>query len=200
MTKRRLSPGELERAYSRADRLRLEAERKERLAGRRIEALARGLAARLDIGAYFHRRGVGIHAFDVDGIPCLAASYLEDVGGHYKHRYAVLCGGEAARRALHDAPLDPGDSDEPGPSRRVALAAFDDYVDFVDRLPLFLADLASLLQARVAQADVATQKATKTRAKARAGGRRRASSPAPRSTIVIPALGANGRRQRRDGQ
>jgi hypothetical protein len=48
MTTRRLAPGELERAYSRADELRAEVTRKERLAARRIETLARGLAERME--------------------------------------------------------------------------------------------------------------------------------------------------------
>ena len=182
MVARRLPPGELERAYARADQLRLEAERKERLANRRIEALAGGLAERMDGERYFHRRGVGLHAFDVAGVTCLAASYLEEVGGgEYRHRYAVLCGGEAARRVLRDAHLDPGDSDAPGPSRRVALATYDDYVDFVDRLPTFLSDLAISLEARVKQADVAAQKASKARPKVRAGREVHTRSPAPRS-------------------
>ena len=63
---------------------------------------------------------------------CLAAAYLEPEGDGYRYRYAVLCGGEAAKRALRIAVLDSGGSDEPGPGRRIALAT---YADFVYRLP-----------------------------------------------------------------
>jgi hypothetical protein len=54
-----------------------------------------------------HRRGIGVHAFPVDGVLCLAASYLEEARDEYRYRYGVLCGGEPAKRALNTADLDP---------------------------------------------------------------------------------------------
>ena len=44
----------------------------------------------MEPGEFFHRIGVGLHAFDVDGTTCLAASYLEEDGYGYRYRYAVL--------------------------------------------------------------------------------------------------------------
>ena len=38
---------------------------------------------------------------------CLAATYLEEECDSFRYRYAVLCGGEAAKRALGTAELDP---------------------------------------------------------------------------------------------
>jgi hypothetical protein len=67
--------------------------------------------------------------------------------------YAVLCGREAAKRALRTAALDPGDSDEPGSGRRVALATYDDYDDFLYRLPKFIADITRDLEECVRQAE-----------------------------------------------
>jgi hypothetical protein len=32
-----------------------------------------------------------------------------EAGGEHRYRYAVVCGGEAGKRALRDASLDPGD-------------------------------------------------------------------------------------------
>lgn len=144
--------GQLEASFARAAVLQREIERKERALGRRVQTLAKGLADLMQPGKSHHRRGVGVHAFPVDGVPCLAAGYLEDERDGYRYRYAVLCGGEAAKRALATASLDPGDSDEPG-SRRVALAAYADYVDFVERLPTYLADVTRDLEARVRQAE-----------------------------------------------
>ena len=92
---------------------------------------------------------MGLHAFPVGDDVCLAASYLDQVGDDFRYRYAVLCGGEAARRALRTADLDPGDSDEPGSGRRVALASYDDYEAFIERLPIFIAEAARGLEARV---------------------------------------------------
>jgi hypothetical protein len=144
--------GQLEASFARAAVIQREIERKERLLGRRIQTLAKGLANLMQPGEMHHRRGVGLHAFPVDGVLCLAAAYLEKESDDYRYRYAVLCGGEAARRALKTADLDPGDSDEPG-SRRVALATYDDYVAFVDRLPTYLADVTRRLEASVREAD-----------------------------------------------
>lgn len=127
-----------------------------------------------------HRRGIGLHAFPVDGVPCLAAGYLEDERDGYRYRYAVLCGGEAAKRALATASLDPGDSDEPGASRRIALATYADYVDFVERLPAYLADVTRDLEARIRQAEstdaTARQVGRELSARAR-GSRSRRDSP-----------------------
>lgn len=147
-----ISPGQLEASFARAAVLQREIERKERLLGRRVQVLAKGLADLMQPGEMHHRRGVGLHAFPVDGVRCLAAAYLEEERDGYRYRYAVLCGGEAAKRALKTADLDPGDSDEPGP-RRVALATYDDYVAFVDRLPAYLGDVTRDLEARIREAD-----------------------------------------------
>ena len=144
--------GQLEASFARAAVLQLEIERKERLLGRRVQTLAKGLADLMQPGEMHHRRGVGLHAFPVDGMTCLAAGYLEEERDGYRYRYAVLCGGEAAKRALNTAHLDPGDSDEPG-SRRIALADYDDYVAFVDRLPKYLEDVTRGLEARIREAE-----------------------------------------------
>lgn len=114
--------------------------------------LAMGLAGLMQPGKSHHRRGVGIHAFPVDGVSCLAAGYLEEEQDTYRYRYAVLCGGEPAKRALNTADLDPGDSDAPG-SRRIGMATYDDYVAFVDRLPKYLDDVTRDLETRVREAD-----------------------------------------------
>ncbi|HLX35889.1 MAG TPA: hypothetical protein VKR30_11695 [Candidatus Limnocylindrales bacterium] len=146
--------GQLEASFARASVLQREIERKERLLGRRIQVVAKGLADLMQPGEMHHRRGVGLHAFPVDGLLCLAAAYLEEEGERYRYRYAVLCGGEAAKRALKTADLDPGDSDEPG-SRRVALATYDDYVAFVERLPAYLGDVTREMEARLREAESA---------------------------------------------
>jgi hypothetical protein len=114
MTTRAPSPGQLEQSFTRVNQLQAELQRKERAIGRKVQILARGLAGLMEPGAHLHRIGVGLHAFDVDGAVCLAAAYLEPEGDDYRHRYAVLCGGEAAKRALRTAVLDPSDCDEPG--------------------------------------------------------------------------------------
>jgi hypothetical protein len=144
--------GQLEASFQRAAVLQREIDRKERLLGRRVQVLAKGLADLMQPGEMHHRRGIGLHAFPVDGVLCLAAACLEKERDSYRYRYAVLCGGEAAKRALKTADLDPGDSDEPG-SRRIALADYDDYVAFVDRLPKYLDDVTRNLEARVHQAE-----------------------------------------------
>lgn len=154
-----IAPGQLEASFARAAALQREIERKERLLGRRIQVLAKGLAALMRPGEMHHRRGVGIHAFPVDGVLCLAAGYLEEERDSYRYRYAVLYGGEAARRALNTADLDPGDSDAPG-SRRIAIASYDDYIAFVDRLPKYLDDVTRELEARLKLADT-TQEAAR---------------------------------------
>ena len=146
--------GELEASFTRAAVLHREIERKERLLGRKVQTLAKGLADLMQPGEMHHRRGIGVHAFPVDGVRCLAAAYLEEERDGYRYRYAVLCGGEAAKRALKTADLDPGDSDEPG-SRRVALADYDDYVAFVERLPAYLGDVTRDLEARIREAESA---------------------------------------------
>ncbi len=103
----------------------------------------------MDPGDHHHRVHVGIHAFDVDGQACLASAYLEEVGDKYHYRYAILCGGESAKKALKTAQLDPGDSDEPGPHRRIALATYEDYEEFIERLPRYLNDVIRDLEAKV---------------------------------------------------
>ena len=149
MTTRAPSPGQLEQSFARANQLQAELGRKERAIGRKVQVLAQGLAGLMQPGAHLYRSGVGLHAFDVDGGVCLAAAYLEAEGDGYRYRYAVLCGGEAAKRALRLAGLDPGDSDEPGPGRRIALATYADYDDFVYRLPKFIADVTRRLEERI---------------------------------------------------
>lgn len=153
-----ISPGQLEASFARAAVLQREIERKERLLGRRIQVLAKGLAGLMQPGEMHHRRGVGIHAFPVDGVMCLAAGYLEEERDRYQYRYAVLFGGESAKRALNSTDLDPGDSDEPG-SRRIALATYDDYLAFLDRLPKYLDDVTRGLEARIREADNAASTA-----------------------------------------
>lgn len=155
-----ISAGQIEASFARAVVLQREIERKERLLGQRIQVLAKGLADLMQPGKSHHRRGVGMHAFPVDEVLCVAAGYLEEVGDGYRYRYAVLCGGEAAMRALKTADLDPGDSDEPG-SRRVAMATYADYVDFVERLPAYLGDATRDLEARLGQAKVTEANARK---------------------------------------
>jgi hypothetical protein len=146
---RDLNPRHLQESFDRAAKLQGELRKKESRIKRQAQQLAWGLAALMDPGEHHHRVHVGIHAFDVNGHTCLASAYDEEVGDHYRYRYAVLCGGEAAKRALKTAQLDPGDSDEPGPHRRIALASYEDYEDFVDRLPRFLNDVVRNLEAKV---------------------------------------------------
>ncbi|HEX7948893.1 MAG TPA: hypothetical protein VF494_00985 [Candidatus Limnocylindrales bacterium] len=171
------SPADIEAAFGRARQLQVELARKERAVGRKVQVLARALAALMEPGESFHRIGVGLHAFDVDGTTCLAAAYLEEIGEDYRYRYAVLCGGEAARRALTSAALDPGDSDEPGPGRRCALATYADYEDFLYRLPKYLGDVSRRAEDRLAAADRAHVRVQESRAKVAAI--RRARKPPP---------------------
>jgi hypothetical protein len=175
-----ISAAQLEASFARAVVLQREIERKERLLGRRIQALAKGLADLMQPGEMHYRRGVGLHAFLVGGVLCLAAAYLEGESGDYRYRFAVLCGGEAAKRALNNAELDPGDSDEPG-SRRIALASYDDYVDFVDRLPNYLEDVTRDLEARLRQTETieATARQVGREVSARARARRSRGRQAP---------------------
>ena len=174
-----IAPGQLEASFARAAVLQRDIEQKERLLGRRIQVLAKGLADLMRPGDMHHRRGVGIHAFAVDDVMCLAAAYLDEERDGYRYRYAVLCGGEPAQRALNTADLDPGDSDEPG-SRRIALADYDDYVAFVDRLPKYLEDVTRDLEARMREAESteATARKVGRQLSARArGARPRTSGP-----------------------
>jgi hypothetical protein len=157
-------------------------ERRERAVGRKIQTLACALAALMEPGQHSHRIGVGLHAFQVDGKTCLAAAFLEEVGDDYRYRYAVLCGGDAARRALRSAPLDPGDSDDPGPRRRIAMATYSDYEDFLYRLPKYLGDVERDQQARLARLDLSEERIR--------GGRRRLS--ALRRTAATPPREENG--------
>ncbi len=140
--------------------LQREIERKERLLGRRVQILAKGVADLMQAGEMHYRRNVGVHAFPVDGVNCLAATYLEEGRDSYTYRYAVLCGGEAAKRALNTAALNPGDSDEPG-SRRITMASYAEYADFVDRLPAYIKDVTGDLEKRIDEADRADTAARK---------------------------------------
>jgi len=143
------NPRHLQESFDRAAKLRGELRKKESRIKRQAQQLAWGLAALMDPGDHHHRVHVGIHAFEVDRHTCLASAYDEEVGDHYRYRYAVLCGGEAAKRALKTAHLDESDSDEPGPHRRIALASYEDYEEFVERLPRFLNDVIRNLEAKV---------------------------------------------------
>jgi len=128
-------------------------------------------------GEHFHRIGVGLHAFDVDGKTCLAAAYLEEVEDDYRYRYAVLCGGDAAKRALRFAALDPTDSDEPGPDRRIGLATYSDYDDFLYRLPKYLGYVERRVQARLAQLDQSEERIHQGRRRLSAARRRSVGGP-----------------------
>ncbi len=153
MTTRAPSPGQLEQSFARVSQLQAELQRKERAIGRKVQVLAMGLAGLMEPGAHLHRVGVGLHAFDADGAVCLAAAYLEPEGDNFRYRYAVLFGGEAAKRALRTAVLDPSDCDEPGSGRRIALATYADYDDFVRRLPKFIADVTRRMEERIEQTE-----------------------------------------------
>ena len=146
---RDLNPRHLQESFDRAAKLHGELRKKESRIKRQAQQLAWGLAALMDPGDHHHRVHVGIHAFVVDGQTCLASAYLEEVGDKYHYRYAVLCGGESAKKALKTAQLDPGDSDEPGPQRRIALASYEDYEEFIERLPRYLNDIIRDLEARI---------------------------------------------------
>ena len=146
---RDLNPRHLQESFDRAAKLQGELRKKESRIKRQAQQLAWGLAALMDPGDHHHRIHVGIHAFEVDGQTCLASAYLEEVGDKYHYRYAVLCGGESAKKALKTAQLDPGDSDEPGPQRRIALASYEDYEEFIERLPRYLNDVIRDLEARI---------------------------------------------------
>jgi hypothetical protein len=180
MTARPPTSGEIERAFARARQMQADLARRERAVARKVQTLARALAALMAPGEHFHRIGVGLHAFDVDGTTCLAAAYLEEVGDDNRYRYAVLCGGEAAKRALRSAPLDPGGSDEPGPGRRVGLATFSDYDDLLYRLPKYLGDIEHGIQARLTQLDQSEERVRQGRRRLSAARRR--SFDGPRST------------------
>jgi len=135
------SPGEIERSLIRIAQLQAELARKERAVGRKVQVLARSLAHLMQPGDHLHRIGVGLRfrrrRRDVPGC-CVSRAEGDD----FRYRYAVLCGGETAKRALRDAALDPGDSDEPRSRRRIALAGYTEYDDFVYRLPKYIADVS----------------------------------------------------------
>ena len=163
MTKWSLSPGQLEQSFSRAKQLRAELERRQRAIGRKAQDLAKGLADLMEPGTSVHRRGIGLHAFEVAGAVCLAAAYLEAEGDDFRYQYAVLCGGEAAKRALRTATLDAGDSDEPGSGRRIRLATYDDYDDFIERLPAYIGDVTHSLEGGIHHAEAASEQLQRTR-------------------------------------
>lgn len=143
------NPRQLQEHFDRAAKLRGELRKKENRIKRQALQLAWGLAALMEPGHSHHRIGVSIHAFETDGRTCLASGYLEQRGEDFQYRYAVLCGGEPASRALKTAQLDPGDSDEPGPNRRIGLASYQDYEEFVERLPRYVKDVIRDLEAKV---------------------------------------------------
>jgi hypothetical protein len=174
-----IPPGQLEQSFARAARLHAELLTKERAIGRKVQVLAKCLADLMEPGTLFHRRGVSLHAFDVDRAVCLASAYLEGEGDHYRHRYAVLCGGEAAVRALRTVTLDPGDSDEPGPGRRVALATYPDFDDFIERPPAFLGDVTRDLEGKLQRAAGADAQVLKARRQMSALTKRRAREVGP---------------------
>lgn len=175
------NPRDLQDRFDRAAKLRSELRKKENRIKRQAQQLAWGLAALMEPGQSHHRIGVSIHAFEAEGRTCLASGYLEQRGDDFEYRYAVLCGGEPARRALKTAPLNPGDSDEPGPQRRVGLATYDEYEDFVERLPRYLKDVIRDLESELDHAkaiDVSNQTlGSGIRAAGKGFGRRAADTP-----------------------
>lgn len=122
---------------------------KERAVRRRTQTVASALATLMRPGGYFHRAGIGIHAFVVAGGVCLCTAYLEQNRDEFEYRYAVLCGGEEAVRALRTAELDAAESDEPGPNRRIALASYSECKEFLERLPKYIADASEDLERRL---------------------------------------------------
>ena len=182
---RDVGPRQLQEHFDRAAKLRSELRKKENRIKRQAQQLAWGLAELMEPGQSHHRIGLSIHAFEVEGRTCLASGYLEERGDKFQYRYAVLCGGEQARRALKTVQLDPGDSDEPGPHRRVGLAIYDDYEDFVDRLPRYLKDVIRDLEARIerTQALEATGKSVgaEIRRSAKRFGKKPSSTPSSES-------------------
>lgn len=149
---------QIAKTLAEAYRLRDEIARKERAIRRRTQTVAKALATLMGPGGHSYRVGIGVHAFEADGSLCLCAAYLEDVGKESRYRYAVLCGGEVAVRALRMAQLDPGDSDEPGPRRRIALATYVECEDFLDRLATLIADATRRLEERLARTQSAEER------------------------------------------
>lgn len=157
-----LTTAQLAREFGKVAQLKTEVERRQLLIGRSAQRLAAALAQLMEPGWSFYRVGVGLHAFEVDGKIHTALAYLEQHGEEYRYRYAVLSGGRAAREALRFAALDPSDSDPPGADRSIRLATYEDYQDFIDRLPKFLRDVTWQYETRVERID-------RERAKIRAG-------------------------------
>jgi hypothetical protein len=73
--------------------------------------------------------------------------------------------------------LIPPPSDEPG-SRRIALASYDDYAAFEDRLPKYLDDATSDLQVQLRQAGATEETARQIGHKLSAQAKARRSRPA----------------------
>lgn len=190
-----MSAGQLEQRFARARQLQDELQRRERAIGRKVQDLAKGIADLMEAGAYLHRRGVGLHAFDVSGAVSLAAAYLEPEGGDYRYRYAVLCGGEAAKRALRTAVLDPTDCGDPGPGRRIVLATYADYSDFIERLPAYLADITRTIEGRVQQ--TAGAEAQIRRARRRVSSMTKRRPPENGSQLRSPFVNGSPARSRR---
>ena len=154
--------------------LQADVERRQRLLNRRAARVAEQLAGLMEPGMHAHRIGVSLHAFNVDGRVCLATGYLDREDETYRYRYAVLCGGEAARRALRTGQLDPGASDAPGPDRRIAFAEYAEYIDFLDRLPRYLGDVSHCLEQRLGEAERGAATVTASRRQISALTRRQA--------------------------
>lgn len=108
MVKPSATPAEIGEAFARMGRLQEDLARRQQAIGRKAQLLARGLARLMEPGHSYYRRGVGLQAISVGDEICLAASYLKQEVDDRGYRYAVLCGGEAARRALRSAVLDQG--------------------------------------------------------------------------------------------
>lgn len=173
------TPHQVAKSLEEAYRLRDEVARKERAIRRRTQTVARALAALMGLGGYSHRVGVGIHAFEAGGTFSLCAAYLERVGDEFKYRYAVLSGGEEAVRALRTAQLDPGDSDEPGPGRRIALATYGECEEFLERLPKFIADATRDLERQLEQTRKAEKELRDAQSALRAATQPKARTPRP---------------------
>jgi hypothetical protein len=158
MTRSSMTPADLANVFAELGTLQAEVERRERAIGRKAQRLASGLAKQMKASRYPHlsQCSVELHTFDVDGEVCLISAYLYEEEGEYGresgYRYAVLCGGEAAKRALETAELDPIDWDEPTLDRRVALATYADHMDFVERLPSYIGVIKRNFEARMKKA------------------------------------------------
>lgn len=151
----RLTPSQLSRQLAEIHRLQTDVEARQRSIVVRARRLAAELASLMDDGEFHHRIGVGLHAFDVDGKRCLAASTLEEDNSipaeplnlppwhtRHVHEFAILVGGDAARRYLRSAPIPAALSSDPDGARRVRLATHGDFDAFLYRLARYIGDVA----------------------------------------------------------